>query len=210
MMKQIQHLGSRNFQRCLLALSAAAVAYRPLHLLEMQVVTGLKNKIVRLVDMEGVICMCSSFLTIRDNYIYFIHQTAKDYLTTNASPIIFPAGPEQIHYDIFLRSLHALTKILRRDIYDLRAPGVMIKDIKILRPDPDPLASIRYCCAFWLDHLCELGQDFNYISDLTDYGTIYHFFTENFLHWLESLSLIHEISSGILTIKRLLHKIQVC
>ncbi|OXV06695.1 hypothetical protein Egran_05538 [Elaphomyces granulatus] len=32
---------------------------------------------------------------------------------------------------------------------------------------------------------------------------------EHFLHWLESLSLIHQLSDGVLSIKKLLHKVQI-
>lgn len=210
MMKQIQRLRRRDHQRCLLTLSIAVVAYRPLHLLELQVVAGLQKDIKRLVDLEGVISMCSSFLTIRENYIYFIHQSAKDYLITNASAIIFPAGSRQIHYDIFLQSLDNLSKTLRRNIYGFQDPGAMIKDVENFRPDPDLLTALRYCGAFWLDHLCELGQSPDNSHALTDNERILAFFKNHFLHWLESLSLMGEVSHGVLMIRKLLQRVQVC
>lgn len=210
MMKQIQQLRCRDIHRCLLALSAAAIAYRPLHLLELQLVAGLQENITRLVDLKGVISIYSSFLTIRDNYIYFIHQTAKDYLITNASTMIFPEESRQIHYNIFLRSRDSLSKSLRKNIYDLQDPGATVKDIEDFRPDPDPLTALRYSCAFWLDHLCELGQSPDNSNVLTDNENILTFFKNHFLHWLESLSLIGEVSQGVLMIRKLLHRVQVC
>src|SRR6202041_2407287 len=119
MMKHIQQLRRRYPRRCLLALSAATLAYQPLHLREMHVVAGLQGEVKDLADLERIINMCGSFLTIRDNYIYFIHQSAKDYLTSNASTI-FPAGRGRIHYYMFSGSLSALLKTLRRDIYNLQ------------------------------------------------------------------------------------------
>jgi len=206
MMKHIQQLQHQYSRRCLRALSAAAVAYQPLHLREIHVVAGLQEK-VRNEDVERIINMCGSFLTIRDNYVYFIHQSAKDYLTTNASAIIFPAGHERIHYDMFSRSLDALSKTLRRDIYNLQDPGGMVKDV----PDPDPLASIRYSCVFWVDHLCKADdKSLDRKKKLSDDGAIFAFLKEHFLHWLESLSLIYKLSDGVLSIKKLLHKVQVC
>src|ERR1700723_277252 len=207
MMKHIQQLRRQYSRRCLLALSAATLAYQPLHLREMHVVAGLQGEVKDLADLERIINMCGSFLTIRDNYIYFIHQSAKDYLTINASAIIFPAGHQRIHYNMFSRSLDALSKTLRRDIYNLQDPGGMVKDV----PDPDPLASIRYSCVFWVDHLCKAdNKSLDRKKKLSDDGAIFTFLKEHFLHWLESLSLIYKLSEGVLSIKKLLHKVQVC
>jgi hypothetical protein len=158
-------------------------------------------------DLERIINMCGSFLTIRDNYVYFIHQSAKDYLNMNASTLIFPAGHGRIHYDMFSCSLDALSQTLRRDMYNLQDPGRMVEDV----PDPDPLASIRYSCMFWVDHLCEVDdQNLDQRKELSDDGAIFSFLNEHFLHWIESLSLIYRLSDGVLSIKKLLHKVQVC
>src|ERR1700727_223397 len=115
MMKHIQQLQRQYPRHCLRALSAATLAYQPLHLREIHVVAGLQEKVQNLEDLERIINMCGSFLTIRDSYVYFIHQSAKDYLTVNASNIIFPAECGRIHYDMFSWSLDGLSKILRRD-----------------------------------------------------------------------------------------------
>jgi hypothetical protein len=207
MMKHIQQLQRQYPRRCLLALSAATLAYQPLHLHEIHVVAGLQDEIPDLEDLERIVNMCGSFLTTRDNYVYFIHQSAKDYLTVNASATIFPAGQEQIHCDMFSWSLHALSKTLQRDIYNLQDPGGMVKDV----PDPDPLASIRYSCMFWVDHLCKADdRSLDRTKKLSDDGAIFAFLKEHFLHWVESLSLINKLSDGVLSIKKLLHKVQVC
>ncbi|KAN0070408.1 vegetative incompatibility protein HET-E-1 [Elaphomyces granulatus] len=205
MMKHIQQLQCQYSQRCLCALSAATLAYQPLHMRELHVVAGLQEKVRNLEDLERIINMCGSFLTIRDHYVYFIHQSAKDYLTINASAIIFPAGHERIHYDMFSRSLDALSKTLRRDIYNLQDPGGMMKDM----PDPDPLAFIKYSCMFWVDHLCKADdKNLDVKKKLSDDGAIFAFLKEHFLHWLESLSLTYKLSDGVLSIKKLLQKVQ--
>src|SRR5467141_221394 len=207
MMKHIQQLQRQYPRRCILALSAATLAYQPLNLREIHVVAGLQEEGQDLEDLERIINMCGSFLTIRDNYVYFIHQSAKDYLTINASATIFPAGHEPIHYDMFSWSLDALSKTLRRDIFNLQDPGGMVKDV----PDPDPLASIRYSCVFWVDHLCKADdKSLDRKKKLSDDGAVFAFLKEHFLHWLESLSLIYKLSDAVLSIKKLLHNVQVC
>ena len=85
MIKQIQQLDDDNPQLCLRTLATAALAHRPLHMLEIRLLADLEEEIPSLEDLEIVINMCGSFLTTRDNYVYFIHQSANDYLTVNAS-----------------------------------------------------------------------------------------------------------------------------
>ena len=74
-----------------------------MQLSEIHIVAGLQEEIPNLEMMERIINMYGSFLTIRDNYVYFVHQS--DYLTVNVSDVIFPAGPGRIYYDMFSRSL---------------------------------------------------------------------------------------------------------
>jgi hypothetical protein len=205
MIKQIQQLEDDDQQFCLLILATATLAHRPLHMLEIRLLAGLEKESLSLEDLEIIINMCGSFLTIRDTCVYFIHQSANDYLTANASGIIFPAGRGGIHYDMFSWSLDALSKTLRRDMYNLQDPGSMVENV----PDPDPLGPIRYSCLFWVDHLCK-ADDQSLADHMFDDGEIFTFLREHFLHWLESLSLIHKLSDGILLIRKLLHKVQVC
>jgi NACHT domain len=205
MIAQVQQLKDDYPELCLPTLSTATLAYRPLHLLEMRILAGLQETL-DLADMERIINMCGSFLTIRDNYVYFIHQSAKDYLHTSAT--VFPAGHAQIHYDIFSRSLSALSITLRRDIYNIQDPGPMTS---VVRSEPDPLDSIRYSCVFWIDHFCDAGgQSSDHSGELSDNGAIFSFYQQHFLHWLESLSLIYRLSDGLLSTRKLLYRVQVC
>ena len=175
MIEQIQQLEYDYPQLCLLTLATAALAHRPLHMLEIRLLAGLEEKIPSLEDLERVINICGSFLTIRDNYVYFIHQS---YLTVNASGIIFPAGCGRIHYDIFSRSLDALSKTLRRDMYNLQDPGSMVENVP--DPDPGPLGPIKYSCLFWVDHPCK-ADDQSLVDHMSDDGIIFTFLREHFL-----------------------------
>lgn len=139
MIEQVQKLKDEYCYLCFRTLSTATLAYRPLHVLEMLVLAGLQDELSDLEDVERIISMCGSFLTIRDKYVYFVHQSAKDYLISDASAIIFPARPKQVHYDMFSRSLDALSNTLRQNIYNLTDLGPITGYVK---PDPDPLAPI--------------------------------------------------------------------
>jgi hypothetical protein len=209
MIKQIQQLKRNHPKFCCLILSTATLAYRPLHLLEIWILAGLEKEILHMADLERMIKSCGSFLTIREDHVYLIHQSAKDYLSNNASAEIFPAGRTDVHYDLLSHSLSALSQTLRRDIYDLNLPGVLIN--QVTRVNPDPLDPVRYSCVYWVDHLCEIDRSSSHHrSELADEGQIFKFLKRHFLHWLEGLSLLGKISEGILMIKKLLHLIQVC
>lgn len=91
MMRQVQQLKCKDPEFCRLVLSTMTLAYRPLHLLELGILSGLPVEIVGNLDSTvKIVGKCGSFLTIREDYIYFIHQSAKDYLDSNTSEAIFP------------------------------------------------------------------------------------------------------------------------
>ncbi|CAG8344826.1 unnamed protein product, partial [Penicillium salamii] len=154
MIDQINRLASEDMECCKLILSATALAYRPLQLLELGVVSGLPDEIARNTqDIETMVKRSGSFLTVRDSTIYFVHQSAKDFLIEQAGLSIFPSGFPAAHRRMLTQSLEAMHKTLRRDIYGLSALGTPIDRAK--QPTPDPLAAVGYSCIYWVDHLEE-------------------------------------------------------
>jgi hypothetical protein len=154
MIDQMKRLASEDMECCKLILSATALAYRPLQLLELGVVSGLPDEIARNAqDIETMIKRSGSFLTVRDSTIYFVHQSAKDYLIEQAGLGIFPSGFAAAHRRMLMQSLQAMNKTLRRDIYGLSTLGTSIDRTK--QPTPDTLAAVGYSCIYWVDHLEE-------------------------------------------------------
>jgi hypothetical protein len=198
MMGQIEKLDRRDPDFCRLVLSTTTLVYRPLHLLELGTISGLPRQISNNVDnITKIIGKCSSFLTIREEYVYFVHQSAKDYLDSeDMFVVISPSGRAASQYDLFSRSIEAMSGTLQQDIYGLRLPGFRIESVQV--PDCDPLAALRYSCVYWARHFIK-----GYQSDLNDGGKVHQFLQTYFLYWLEALSLIGEISEGILAITSL-------
>ena len=100
-------------------------------------------------DLESVreiIGFCGSFLTLREDTVYFVHQSAKDFLFAKAYNKAFLDGIEDVHRAIFSRSLAILSRTLCRDMYSLEALGFPVENVK--PPDPDPLAALRYPCVY--------------------------------------------------------------
>jgi len=158
MMRQIRNLKRRNPEFCRLVLSTVAVAYRPLHLVELAIVSGLPPEIFagHMNRVREVVALCGLFLTVKENIVYVIHQSVKDYLSSRTAPTAFPSGTNQAHHTIFARSIQALSPILRRNIYNLSYPGITVDNVT--SPRPDPLASLRYSCIHRASHFCDASS----------------------------------------------------
>lgn len=64
-----------------------------------------------------IIAICGSFLTLRENIIVFVHQSAKELLLEKSRIEVFPEGKEAEYIAIFSRSLQTIFKILGRNIF---------------------------------------------------------------------------------------------
>ncbi|KAJ5171724.1 NACHT-domain-containing protein [Penicillium capsulatum] len=177
-------------------LAVVTLAFQPLTVDELPSVVDKASSIPQrhrrraLADALG---SCGSFVTLRGSTIIFIHQSAQDFLLSDtASNEIFPHGTSHVHYTMFASSLDTMSKTLRRDIYNLKNPGVSANDVHFDgKPEQDPLASLRYSCSHFLNHLRESLGDF-LITSKENVGpgeAVCRFLNEHFLHWVEARSL---------------------
>ena len=209
-LQMVKHINdSVDAELCKQILAITLTVYRPVTLAEM---SSLFEKPEDMTDddhesLAEVIGLCGSLLTLRESTIYFVHQSAKDFLLAKASDDIFPSGVNREHYNLFSRSLQVMSKTLRKDVYSLRRPGVFIEQVK--QPDPDPLAVARYSCVHWGDHL--MGSDVreNELDDIKDGGLVCCFLGTSYLYWLEALSLMKRLTDGIAMIINLESWLQV-
>ena len=201
MMRQIIKQKDASSKHSKLMLLTMVNTYRPLQLSELVTLAALP----KLAVPHNIVRLCG-LLTIKedDKTVYFVHQSAKDYLTEHAKSEIlseiFPYGRAEGHHTIVSQSLEVMRAKLRRNIYDLEYPGFSISKVKA--PHPDPLASIRYACVYWVDHLCEIENGHDRVG-LCENGTIDIFLKKYFLHWLEALSLLKSMSEGVLSMAKL-------
>ena len=94
-------------------LSTATLAYCPLHLLELVALADLPNEVsYEQQYLREIVHMSNSFLIIRDNIVYFIHQSAKEFLLEKSFDNVFDSGTEDVHYSIFSRSLNVMFRTL--------------------------------------------------------------------------------------------------
>ncbi|KAL2890721.1 Vegetative incompatibility protein HET-E-1 [Ceratocystis lukuohia] len=181
----------KDAQFCKDIVAYALVVYRPITLKELHaLVEGLEDMETK--EVEEIVASCGSFLTVHDNAISFVHQSAKDYLLKKALDEILPSGIQSQHRRVLLRSLEILQERLQRNIYGLQAPGCLVDEVSV--PKPNPLAPIHYFCIFWADHLCDC--DFAADDGVKINDGILAFFKEKYLQWLEAISLLRSIPSA--------------
>lgn len=209
MMQQMS--SSDHASLCKQILAVAVVVFRPVTIHEL---VGLVESLDDLADDLGsvrdIVNLCGSFLTMREETLYFVHQSAKDFLLTEAFDEVFPEGSGITHNAVFSNSLAILSRDLRRDVYNLVAPGYLAEDAKT--PVPDPLRASRYSSIYWVDHLSEsiLSNSKSDASHLQDGGALDVFLRKRYLNWLEALSLTQSISEGVVSMGMLRKLIQVC
>ncbi|RAQ99594.1 HET-D protein [Stemphylium lycopersici] len=208
MMEQIQRLSASNLEICRSLLCITAVAYRPLYLAEMGSLcrsTGRATIIAE--NVRKIAAMCGSFLTVRNEQVYLVHQSAKDYLSDKMQATVLPSQCE-MHYSLFAKSLELLFSTLKRDMYNLVKPGCSIDEVRV--PDPDPLATARYSCVYWVDHLCESKPKSleRSIGSLQAADVVDEFIRKRYLYWLEGLSLCKSVGRGLVLMDKLWSLVQ--
>ncbi|EHK17717.1 uncharacterized protein TRIVIDRAFT_160869 [Trichoderma virens Gv29-8] len=197
-------------------LTIATLAYRPLTIQEFipLIDTNYHHKdIIRPSehDWEDILGRCGSFLTERNGTIYFVHQSAKDFLI-KASQRLFPNGTQHIHKEIFEASISNMKKILRKDMYSLIDPAFSIDDLPQHAARDDPLIAIRYSCVYWIDHFEQSmpKRRADIQSHYKCHELIQGFLKEKYIYWLEALSLLRSTFDGIAGMQRLEQFIVSC
>lgn len=193
MLDQIVDPDYYDSELCKSILAIITTVYRPITLEELSSYIDLDGE-TTVSDLPEIVRRCGSFLVLRGSSIFLVHQSAKDFLVSQAIQNIFPGGSAKVHYGIFSRSLQLMTR-LQRD--GLEHPGYGIWSVK--EPDPDPLATVKYSCVYWVDHLeaCFQLACTDSPDDLADGGTIDSSFRKEYLHWLEAISLLKSVSKGV-------------
>jgi hypothetical protein len=90
-----------------------------------------------------------------------------------------------------------MSEHLRKDICTLQRPGVFAYEIDKSQVESCLPPAVQYACCYFVIHLTGAR------ISLRDGDRLHTFLQIHFLHWLEALSLIGEISKGILAITAL-------
>jgi hypothetical protein len=207
MMDQILLITDLRKELCLRILRLVGMTYRPLVFEELVVMAELPRDLLEDDEsLKELIGLCGSFITTQESErtVYFVHQSAKDYLVSSGRQIIPSSIRDDEHGAIVRLSLEAMSNSLQRDICKLELPGALVGKVFINRD----LKCIGYACRFWVDHLAEYLQKNSrdmsqYYEFLSDEGSIKKFLFVHLLHWLEALGWMGKTSEGIRAISSL-------
>lgn len=89
---------------------------------------------------------------------------------------------------------------LRENICDLDHPGQPRREVESVTIVSRLTPTLQYACRYWVYHI---QHSSNNIEDL---GEVHTFLRKHFLHWLEALSLMDQLSEAI----GLVHILQSC
>lgn len=156
--------------------------------------------------LESLVRCCGSFLNLRHGIVYFVHQSAVEFLHNvekDAFKEIFPGGIKATHRDVFVSSIKATSKVVCRNIYGLHdsdgREALGVDRDEIAPPPSDPLPPIQYASMYWVDHLSELGIPIH----TDDHVVVHQFLRTKCLHWLEALALLRRLPQAIQSIQKL-------
>ncbi|KAI1051812.1 hypothetical protein LB506_003751 [Fusarium annulatum] len=198
--RMISDINERDMEWCRAILAVVAVALRPLSLQELAASDGtLVQWVEDKETLSSLVTSCGSFLTIRGDKVYTVHQSVNDFLPK--APKILPSGVGHQHYSIFNCSMNIMHKILHRNLYELKDSCVLVDDIPVLPAAPLTIAG--YACIYWVDHFCAWLLAEKPYKNSWCYSMISQLLEEKYLYWLEAMSLLRCISEAIKAMRRL-------
>jgi NACHT domain len=124
------------------------------------------------------------------------HPSFRDFLLdkSRCGDSNFWVDEKQAHQRLADRCVQILSTSLKEDICSVTIPGTYITDVERSRVDDYLPFEVQYACLYWIQHLQKSG------AQLQDNDHIDQFLRSHFLHWLEALSWMQNISEGILEI----------
>jgi hypothetical protein len=173
--------------------------------------TLLVSMLARLLDMpkwtvDTRLRCLHSILDVPENQLFpvrLLHPSFRDFLLDErrCSNLPISVNEKTAHNELFMSSLNLLSKHLKRDMCNLQLPGTLATNVDhyVVR-NCLPL-EVQYACRYWVYHLQRGSATPN--VELRDNGPVHEFLLNHLLHWLEALSLIGQISEGVLVVRTL-------
>ncbi|KAH6865385.1 NACHT domain-containing protein [Alternaria rosae] len=182
MLQQIEDLNEPEAKLYKFVLSVVVVVFQPLSYLELR---NLLRELDHITDeqvemrVKEIVCACGSFLSFDDSKVVLVHQSAKDYLKSDAYNTIFPHGHAFAYSLILARSMRILDLAYRNpdDALEPDEPAIS-RSATLLEVD--------YFVSYWPHHFT--NGDFECLVYLaSDKGPICPFLRKYSRRWIQSL-----------------------
>jgi hypothetical protein len=173
---------------CVRILKVMTLAYQPLNLTELAVVSGLSEGL----NVRLLVDHCSPFLQMRETRIEFVHHSVRKHLSAMEGKTSLDCLDAFGHGDIALNCLSYLSKRLKVNLANLPEPSSR-REVVEGRETEELLESMRYAATFWVKHL-ESAQQTDMVTEaLAEQGKVSEFLYGKCLEWLEYLILLDEL-----------------
>ncbi|KAL9026075.1 MAG: hypothetical protein Q9196_005207 [Gyalolechia fulgens] len=194
-----------DIELCRRILCLVTLAFRPLRLEEIAVFAKIQES-----GLKDLAHQCGSFITIREETVYLVHQSAQDYLNDDKRKAVLSPGQVDEHANIAFRCLEVMSNTLKKDICNFGTPGICLSDVDESRIRAHIPFHAQYACLYWIDHLMQ-ATPISQKSFLWHAGCqVYEFFQRHFLHWLEAFAFIRRwLSEAELAISTLISVAEV-
>jgi hypothetical protein len=178
-------------------LGAIVILFSPLSVVSLARLLHTPQK-----DVDQTLEDLHSILDIPEDQAHYIrlhHPSFRDFLLNKdrCSDPNFYVDEKTAHAAIVDHCIQLMSSKLKRDICDLRAPGICVREVQTSRINQFLSEDLQYACRYWVQHLQESE------AQLDDNGKVYDFLRIHLLHWLEALSLVGKTSEGVLAISHL-------
>lgn len=148
----------------------------------------------------------------KDGPIKLLHPSFRDFLVDHkrCGDNSFWVNPQDYHRDLVQSCLRTMSGgTLKKDICGLKTPGTFISSVDKNTINRCLPMHVQYACQYWVRHLEQLSIEEREKFGFKDDGKVHNFLHENFLYWLEALSLMGKISEGVRMIQSLKSMLQV-
>ncbi|KAJ3538217.1 hypothetical protein NM208_g6003 [Fusarium decemcellulare] len=130
--------------------------------------------------------------------IRLLHRSFSDFLLDEESSDSneYRVDASKTHMMLVEKCIQCMNKGLKQDICDVQKPGTFRSAIDKEKIDHCVPPHLRYACLYWFHHLQCSGRSLD--------SFVYTFLYDHFLHWLEVLSLVGQLSEGATVLSGLL------
>ncbi|KAL3608860.1 hypothetical protein FPOAC2_03871 [Fusarium poae] len=180
MLKEIRSASRSKLYQQIIAVVLTVL--RPVSLQELQLLSPLFPKPLRDDKMIEVIQYCGCFLSVRDSFVHFVHESAKDFLLNPEYG--FGYDSEEQHFEILMTSLTLMSELCFTN--DLEA--------------------VKYPCTQWAFHISHCGPEIQ-ARELRDGSHIDKVLRESYLEWFKVLGCLHTVPQGIFCMLELRRRI---
>lgn len=173
------------------------VLARPLSVPSLAKVLNLSKRTIE--QHLGVLHSVLSVPKSSDAPVRLFHLSFRDFLLapTKEDENPFWVSETETHNTMAGNCFRVMNESLRKDICNLKDPGISRTAIDPERVNECISDEVQYACANWVLHL-QLSA-----STVCDNDTAHTFLTTHFLHWIEALSLMGRMRDAITMIKSL-------